>query len=157
MPGGGIPKRHPPCACPIVLLYALILLSGLQEPAEVPPPPAVETPSWLKSLHGRLDLRVRNRWTTRQSDADLYQLLSLDYGDPDDNMTAFAMNKILEDITTLNTGFATVEVSESLDPRKADWNARTTRAWYNLTGKPQMQDERAFKAWVKEMKKKKKD
>ena len=78
------------------------------------------------------------------------RLRKLNYTDADDNMTAWELNKVLESITAgLNTGFAAVNVGENLDPRKADYNAKTTKAWGSLIANPQLADEKSFDAWRK--------
>ena len=78
------------------------------------------------------------------------RLRKLNYTDADDNMTAWELNKVLESITAgLNTGFAAVNVGEDLDPRKADYNAKTTKAWTKLIDNPQLADEKSFDAWRK--------
>ncbi|MEC7583026.1 MAG: hypothetical protein VYE77_01800, partial [Planctomycetota bacterium] len=78
------------------------------------------------------------------------RLRKLNYTDADDNMTAWELNKVLETITAgLNTGFAAVNVGEDLDPRKADYNAKTTRAWTKLIDNPQLADKKSFDAWRK--------
>ena len=62
------------------------------------------------------------------------RLREIDYKDPEQSMFAFELNKILENITiTLNTGFATVNAGEDIDPRKVDFNAKTAKAWQGLT------------------------
>ena len=71
------------------------------------------------------------------------RLREIDYTSSEANMTAFEYNKLLEELTTLNTGFATVGMMEDLDPRKADWNAKTTKAWFSMLGQAYMSDAKA--------------
>jgi len=78
------------------------------------------------------------------------RLRGIDYSLSEENMTAWELNKVLERILAgLNTGFAAVSVGEDLDPRKADWNAKTTRAWHRWIENPQFNDEASFNAWKK--------
>ncbi|MGE3175622.1 MAG: hypothetical protein AB7O97_23570 [Planctomycetota bacterium] len=63
----------------------------------------------------------------------LERLRQLNYTDTGEQMTAWELNKLLEEITAgLNAGFVAVSDGEDLDPRKADHNAKTNKAWATL-------------------------
>lgn len=83
------------------MLSTFVLVLAIQQ--EGPPRPAEEAPSampaWLAPLHGRLTLKHRTRWTPDESDSDLYQFLSLSYGNPEsDAVTASAGMRFAEDL-----------------------------------------------------------
>lgn len=76
------------------------------------------------------------------------RLREIDYKDSFDAMYGWELNKVLETITGgMNVGYAPVLVGEDMDPRKADWNARTAKAWLALP--KQFETEEAFEEMVK--------
>lgn len=76
------------------------------------------------------------------------RLREIDYKDSFDAMYGWELNKVLETITGgMNVGYAPVLVGEDMDPRKADWNARTAKAWLALP--KQFETEEAFDEMVK--------
>ena len=76
------------------------------------------------------------------------RLREIDYKDSFDAMYGWELNKVLETITGgMNVGYAPVLVGEDMDPRKADWNARTAKAWLDLPKK--FDTEEAFDEMVK--------
>jgi hypothetical protein len=78
----------------------LVCLAVLQEPPASPlMDPRAEAPPWLERLHGSTSVRYRARWVSNQSDADLFEYLSLSYGDPAlDAITASASARFAEDL-----------------------------------------------------------
>jgi hypothetical protein len=77
----------------------LCLLLLQQEPPAGVPDPALRESSWISPLHGSLRARYRLRWTSDQSDNDLYEYLALTYGDPEkDRVTASASARFAEDL-----------------------------------------------------------
>lgn len=76
------------------------------------------------------------------------QLRKLDYKSSSDQVTAWEYNKVLDTICLgINAGFVAVNDGEELDPRKADWNAQTNRAWGQMLSK--WPSEQAFEEWRK--------
>ncbi len=76
------------------------------------------------------------------------RLREIDYKDSFDAMYGWELNKVLETITGgMNVGYAPVLVGEDMDPRKADWNARTAKAWLALP--KQFETEEAFDEMVR--------
>ncbi|MBL9079463.1 MAG: hypothetical protein JNL08_18315 [Planctomycetes bacterium] len=72
------------------------------------------------------------------------RLRLINYMSTEDSMTAFALNKAIEEITAgLNARFEPVEANEMLAPAKAEWNTRTVQAWQQILAK--YTDEEAFK------------
>lgn len=76
----------------------------LLNPQEAPPgaqaePPAPQAASLLDPLHGTLRARYRYRSTSQDSDSDLYEILSLYYGNPEeDSVTAALSARLAEDL-----------------------------------------------------------
>lgn len=61
------------------------------------------------------------------------RLRLLNYMTTEDSMTAFALNKTLDEITAgLSAGFVPVEANETLVPAKAEYNTRTVKGWLGL-------------------------
>jgi len=56
-------------------------------------------------------------------------LRELDYKNTADEMRGFELNKVLEKMLMANMGYATVDLDEQIDPRKAEFNAQTVVAW----------------------------
>src|SRR5262245_46779517 len=57
-------------------------------------------------------------------------LREVDYKNVDESMFAMQINQTLTNITMgVNTGFVPPDLGEPMDPRKAQWNARTVREW----------------------------
>jgi hypothetical protein len=78
------------------------------------------------------------------------RLWKLDYTQDYDNRQAWEINKVLDSILAgLNTGAVPVEAGESLDPRKADHNAKAAKAWQALLRAEYTKDQDAFEAWRK--------
>lgn len=76
------------------------------------------------------------------------RLREVDYKDSFDAMYGWELNKVLETITGgMNVGYAPVLVGEDMDPRKADWNARTAKAWLALPR--QFETQEAFDEMVR--------
>ncbi|MBL8729277.1 MAG: hypothetical protein JNM25_12645 [Planctomycetes bacterium] len=72
------------------------------------------------------------------------RLRLLNYMSTEDSMTAYALNKVMEEITGgLNARFEPVEASETLVPAKAEWNTQSVKGWLGLLAK--YQDEETFK------------
>ncbi len=78
----------------------LLVLLLAQDPQAVPPVRAEEPKSkWMESLHGTLAAKYRARWTGRDSDSDLYEYLTLSWGDPEkDAVSACASLRFSEDL-----------------------------------------------------------
>ncbi len=77
------------------------------------------------------------------------QLRQLDYRSTDGHMTAFELNKLLQEICAgMNTGFEAVNIGDTLKPNVADWNAQTNRAWAQLLLKFPSKD--AFETWKRD-------
>src|SRR6185295_15685581 len=76
------------------------LLSSQEVPA--PPPqaaPASDPPSILEPLHGTLRVKYRYRATPQDSDTDLYEIVTLSYGNPEkDAVTAALSARLAEDL-----------------------------------------------------------
>ncbi len=83
------------------MLSCLVLLLLTQEP---PGPPAQESPkstihSMLDPLTGTIRVKYRYRATSDDSDSDLYEVLSLAYGNPEkDPVTAVLTARLAEDL-----------------------------------------------------------
>ncbi len=61
------------------------------------------------------------------------RLREVDYKDSFESMYAWELNKLLDTMTVgINMGFVPVEIGEDVDPRKADWNAKTAKGWQRL-------------------------
>jgi hypothetical protein len=76
------------------------------------------------------------------------RLRQLDYKSSEQQMTAWELNKVLEAICAgMNTGFVAVNPGEDLDPRKANFNAKTTVAWGTLLTKYPTKE--SFDEWRK--------
>ena len=57
-------------------------------------------------------------------------LRGLDHTDAFEMSSAYPLNRFMTEITHgLQTGFQAVTMDEQIDPRKAEWNCRSTRAW----------------------------
>lgn len=83
------------------MLSWLGLFLVLQEGAApaLPEPPQAQAPSWLDPVQGSLRARFRHRASGGESDTDLYEFLSLFYGDPDkDAVTAALSARFAEDL-----------------------------------------------------------
>ena len=80
-----------------VLLW---LFMSQEVPApQVEEPPKASSAPWLDPVHGTLTLRYRYRATSGESDTDLYEFLSLSYGDPaKDAITAALSARFAEDL-----------------------------------------------------------
>jgi len=82
------------------------------------------------------------------------KLREIDYSDAWESQTAYEFNKLLGTITMgKNAGFKSVDVAEEVTLEKADWNARTAKAWQQL-----MKDfptKEAFDAYIAERSKQK--
>lgn len=64
------------------------------------------------------------------------QLRLMDYKSTDQQMAAFELNKLIEEISAgMNARFAPVEATEELTPAKAEWNTRTVKAWLDILGR----------------------
>jgi hypothetical protein len=80
-------------------------------------------------------------------------LRTIDYKSESGNEHAFEFHKLLEEMTAgMGTGFAQVAVGEEIDPRKAEFNTRTVKAWRNMLDK--FPDEESFKKEISAKKKK---
>jgi hypothetical protein len=83
----------------VLKLVAVLLCSQ-----EVSPPPQGELPkadssSFLEPLHGTLRMKYRYRATSGDSDSDLYEILTLTYGDPEkDRVSAALSARLAEDL-----------------------------------------------------------
>lgn len=78
-----------------------MMVLTLQEPpaAGAPPPPAADSASILDPLKGTLRVKYRYRSTSDDSDSDLYEIISLAYGDPEKNVFSAAMSaRLAEDM-----------------------------------------------------------
>lgn len=79
--------------------FLLVLLLSAQEGPAGPPEKPQEAPSWLGSLAGTLSLKYRLRWTSDESDNDLYEFVTLTCGNPrEDLVTASASARLAEDL-----------------------------------------------------------
>ena len=57
-------------------------------------------------------------------------LREIDYKNSDAALWGMQLNTTLQNITMgVHTGYAAVDIGEEMDPRKAQWNARTVREW----------------------------
>jgi len=83
-----------------VLKVLFLLLSSQEVPA--PPPqaaPASDPPSILEPLYGTLRVKYRYRATPQDSDTDLYEIVTLSYGNPEkDAVTAALSARLAEDL-----------------------------------------------------------
>jgi len=73
----------------------------VQEAPQAPggEPPRTDSPTFLDSIHGTLRMSYRYRATSTESDTDLYQILTLTYGNPDrDPVTAALSARFAEDL-----------------------------------------------------------
>lgn len=58
------------------------------------------------------------------------QLREIDYKNSDAALWGMRLNTTLQNITMgVHTGYAAVDIGEEMDPRKAQWNAKTVREW----------------------------
>ena len=58
------------------------------------------------------------------------ELREIDYKDTDSSMFGMQLNQTLTNITLgVNTGYVAIEIGVPMDPRKAQWNARTVQQW----------------------------
>ncbi|MBK8100098.1 MAG: hypothetical protein IPK26_23595 [Planctomycetes bacterium] len=81
-------------------------------------------------------------------------LREIDYKNGDEAFIAWELNKLLEEMCEgLNVGFVTVDPGEDMDPRKADWNAKTAKAWNTQVAR--WQNEATFKDAMKARRQKK--
>lgn len=84
-----------------MLLASMLLAWSLQEPGAAAPPSAepAATASLLSPLHGTVAMRYRYRFTSDDRDSDLYELVTLRYGDAaQDAVTASLTARFAEDI-----------------------------------------------------------
>jgi len=64
------------------------------------------------------------------------RLRLLNYMSTEESMTAFALNKVMEEITGgMTASFQPVEASETLVPAKAEWNTMSVKGWLGLLAK----------------------
>lgn len=79
------------------LFWALLLV---QDPPVAPPPGVAESkPPWMESLHGTVVAKYRARWTDKDADSDLYEYLTLSWGNPErDAIRACASLRFSEDL-----------------------------------------------------------
>jgi len=83
----------------VLEILALLLLS--QENPAPPPqaPPKAESSSFLDPIQGWINMRYRFRTNGRENDTDLYEIVGLNWGNPDkDALTATVLAKISEDL-----------------------------------------------------------
>jgi hypothetical protein len=60
------------------------------------------------------------------------QLREIDYKNTDAALWGMRLNTTLMNITMgVHVGYAAVDLGEEMDPRKAQWNAKTVREWVN--------------------------
>jgi hypothetical protein len=72
------------------------------------------------------------------------RLRLLNYMSTEESMTAFALNKVMEEITGgMTASFQPVEASETLVPAKAEWNTMSVKGWLGLLAK--FPDSESFK------------
>ena len=58
------------------------------------------------------------------------QLREIDYKNSDAALWGMQLNTTLQNITMgVHTGYAAVDIGEEMDPRKAQWNAKTVQQW----------------------------
>lgn len=58
------------------------------------------------------------------------ELREVDYKNTDSALWGMRLNTTLQNITMgVHTGYAAVDLGEEMDPRKAQWNAKTVREW----------------------------
>jgi hypothetical protein len=58
------------------------------------------------------------------------ELREIDYKNTDAAVWGMRLNATLQNITMgVHTGYATVDLGEEMDPRKASWNAKTVKGW----------------------------
>ncbi|HZN38360.1 MAG TPA: hypothetical protein VFD82_06130 [Planctomycetota bacterium] len=64
------------------------------------------------------------------------QLREIDYKNTDAALWGMRLNTTLMNITMgVHTGYVAVDLGEEMDPRKAQWNAKTVREWVNAVKK----------------------
>jgi hypothetical protein len=83
------------------------------------------------------------------------QLREINYKDADDSMWAFQLNQSMQEILMgVNVGYAAVEIGESIDPRKAQWNSMTVKNWHDAI-KSRWDTQEKFDTFIKNRKAKK--
>jgi hypothetical protein len=84
-------------------------------------------------------------------------LREIDYKDPDSAAFGMEINTTLSDITGgVNTGYVAIPIGEPMDPRMAQWNARTVEQWLNsLRGEGPWTSREKFDTYVAKRKAKK--
>ena len=84
-------------------------------------------------------------------------LREIDYKDPDSATFGMEINTTLSEITGgVNTGYVAIPIGEPMDPRMAQWNARTVEQWLNsIRGEGPWTTREKFDAYVAKRKAKK--
>jgi hypothetical protein len=114
-----------------MMACALLLLLGQESPDSAAPGPA--RTSWTDALHGSVSAKHRSRWSQHDSDADLIEVLALDYGDPaSDAVTASLTARFAEDLDGERTvdGFFAFDSSD--DTRRRGSAARLYSAYVDF-------------------------
>src|SRR5437867_10109051 len=83
----------------VLEILVLLLLSQENPPPPPQPPAKAESASLLDPLQGWVSMRYRFRTNGRENDTDLYEIVGLNWGNPDkDVVTASLIAKISEDL-----------------------------------------------------------
>jgi hypothetical protein len=87
-----------------VITVLLLLIFAQDTPATPPvaPPPAVESSNFLDPVHGVLRVKYRYRGTSGDSDSDLYEIISVTYGNPDKDVVSAVLSARLAEDTDGN-------------------------------------------------------
>ncbi len=101
------------------MLKLLLLFVSLQEPPPALPPqqPPAADSTILDPVHGTLRVKYRYRGTSDDSDSDLYEVISLTYGNPEKDFATAAMTLRLAEDTDGNRSVQGYYPFTSLDDR----------------------------------------
>jgi len=111
------------------VIFAFMVFLCVQEPpaAGAPPPPAADASSIVDQVKGTLRLKYRYRSTSDDSDSDLYEIISMAYGDPEKNVFSAALTARLAEDTDGNRNVRGFYPYTSIDDK---YNSFATQRLY---------------------------
>jgi len=142
--------RNPPTSADQVcaardLVPAITWPESIEEPTRI----LMQAVASNLDVHGGIrHIRAKNK--LRESGypatfAVLEVLRELDYLDAEQAAFGYELNQLMSDLTGgLNARYAAIRLDEQIPPAKAEWNARTVKAWASVLA--QWPDEDAFES-----------